>query len=1034
MLRKRLSSIILSISMLIAGISFILPNKNLLSAEAVSYIDIDAGPIYGAFIKPWNQDNGFFFHLAKNAAPFGNYNQSYRPTSEANIKIKRNGVTYDACKFDPNYLTRDTIYKLSETEYSLNTSSGWYIKEEYLPLQPFDEIFVSGIFINSVYRVNITESSFKLDENKLVTRSNVIDENLSITGNLNLEGKDKIYFDTNKNQCCYLPSGWPEYYSIEVGNNVTICRDKTSFNKKAIFYAKSNTEWQLSLNPDFDSANNYSPINGDILYLGGHYYSDDYDNDKSYRCTFNNAVFLMKEVNGVFSISQVTDPGTLLLDKMQKLVDIDIYTGEAQKTILDAFHSFKELAKDKTITFGELWDVYVSTINYLETLPTDPEAEQNKLVQLRLNGVYEVLNYVSLDSYLPSQVSQIELKQVEIINNINAANNRNEIDVLVKEYKDFVLSLKSRKDIYTTTVLANNPKGAACTEINNQYLANYDVVTIPDLGLSENITFNAESSLRGKNIDTDESYDNTFNNTFPLSSNNTTNSVAFRFKYVVSDNNMRMAISIKLRGIRYAGYKFVLSDSNYGIFVKRTPKVEQEKFLGGKENLFNNKGTYNCEIGAIDIIDTDQVYLYAICNNVLVESVVCDKLPFNHNRIDIRVESITSSSGNISLQSIGDTTFKGVHLGIFDVADYNDDVINLYAEENNIPYDSNKTIETFALRNDCIKLFRNNQTYNVAQSDQAVIYKYTDNLYAFNIGCITDNFVEGDKLILEGNFASFSSFSSEKIPFYVSRTELLYSNNGWSRIAPSLEEEKEEALYKLNNFGKEEDYFEDDYILLQNILQEGISSVNNATSVDDVHFVLEDTISQASNILTILQKKQNSAIEAIVTKVEEIEDDYFIEEYNEILDLAESYSTKIKSSNSFDDIDAYKDEFMLKIQSIYTKSQRLVAELIEAKENAISDIRDLYGKYNIDSLPESQISEVNNMIKTAINDIENASDIETVNGIRDNTINVLNSIFNKPSGPNLGLVIGLSIGGGVLLIGVVLTVVFIIKKKAKETK
>ena len=91
---------------------------------------------------PWG---GLYFTMAENDAPFESWSIRYNPTSAANVKLVRDGVSYDV-----GNLAAETIVKYSATEYHMEF---WPISKK--PVQAGDVLIVEGEFINAASGASI---------------------------------------------------------------------------------------------------------------------------------------------------------------------------------------------------------------------------------------------------------------------------------------------------------------------------------------------------------------------------------------------------------------------------------------------------------------------------------------------------------------------------------------------------------------------------------------------------------------------------------------------------------------------------------------------------------------------------------------------------------------------------------------------------------------------------------------------------------------------------------------------------------------
>ena len=110
---------------------------------------IDAGVMSAHSSNGWNAD-ALYFSMAENAAPVADAIR-YKPAAASNIKLIRDGATYDV-----GHTARETIVKSSETGYYIAL---WTLGD-YKPLKANDILIVEGDFTNAANNttLNISKS------------------------------------------------------------------------------------------------------------------------------------------------------------------------------------------------------------------------------------------------------------------------------------------------------------------------------------------------------------------------------------------------------------------------------------------------------------------------------------------------------------------------------------------------------------------------------------------------------------------------------------------------------------------------------------------------------------------------------------------------------------------------------------------------------------------------------------------------------------------------------------------------------------
>ena len=129
--------------------------KNLVQAmygyhlAAKKYASIIWAGTMGGHSNGWNTD-ALYFSMAENEAPIGDAIR-YKPEAASNLKLIRDGVTYDVGHTD-----RETIVKSGDTAYYI----ALWVLGDYKPLKENDILIVSGNFTNAANNttLNISKS------------------------------------------------------------------------------------------------------------------------------------------------------------------------------------------------------------------------------------------------------------------------------------------------------------------------------------------------------------------------------------------------------------------------------------------------------------------------------------------------------------------------------------------------------------------------------------------------------------------------------------------------------------------------------------------------------------------------------------------------------------------------------------------------------------------------------------------------------------------------------------------------------------
>ena len=154
-------------------------------------------------------------------------------------------------------------------------------------------------------------------------------------------------------------------------------------------------------------------------------------------------------------------------------------------------------------------------------------------------------------------------------------------------------------------------------------LATYDLVGISDLGWGIERNVNATTAIDNTEL------------SYEASEANTTGSVKFRFGF--NSTNLAALSEIRLRGTAWQGIRFIIGDSQIKSWYSSTVTTY----------ALSSNTDYVVELGAIDLLDGESIWIYAKVNNVTVISDVVLKTAVNPNEDGTPAFS-TFNTNNIS--------------------------------------------------------------------------------------------------------------------------------------------------------------------------------------------------------------------------------------------------------------------------------------------------------------------------------------------------------------------------------------------------
>lgn len=1020
-----------TLALLTSSLVLVVPKPNNMKAEAETLIE--CGAPHGFSMNKIGDDiDGFYFYTDGNNEAPGDW-ANYGATTEESVSLTRGGSTY-ACAFATTNGRQNIIQKVEGNKYYMRAVS-WVFNPDYLPLQGGDTITIDGTFTGQGYALKFDPASFTLNENADgVVPAHVVEDTIAATSNVrgnNMATSDSgIYFDSKESELYYHPD-WSIRYSPKTADNILLTRDNVvnAVGNPALGYIVRYGASQnyIALWP----LNSYRPYqDGDLITLEGEFTYTEPDATLNIM-TIIDTTFKITESGSDFLVTLISDLSAYVMDTINASYDISEYKVADQELINNKVAETMGQLEELTTSKDKL-NLMIETIEYIAAIEPDPEIIQQRIAAIRAAAIEEITNYVNRDDYLEAQAENITALIAEYTEKINASTDRNEIADLVEEFQEKVDLLKTREAIYTEEILANNPMNAEA--LDTTHLETFDHISLQDLCLTEEINFYQDSNEAFRNINTDTVYD-TYNNTFETSPDNTTGSLMFSVLFETNEAEVDMSIAVKMRGIQYYGYKFLLGSVNKGYYIKNTfPNVAQEMVSEHGNHVFQEARSYHLTFGAIDVLDTNKVFLFIFIDHYLFERVIVPKGEAVSNRVDIKMEEQPkpSSTKQVKLTNVDTnrnydgTTFARKFTPIS--GKNNADYIYLKGNINNLPYQSDKKLHSYPLSKNAVQLVRNGVSTDIASFDIPIIAKYTADQYMVNLKANGVTAIDQDIIIIDGYFVSYDEEDNEKIIFRFEHTRLQYSatSDAWTKII-YLDEAKTSAYLDIDELGRPEEYDEDEWVALTALKTTYQEKIEAAETIEEVNQELDNFLEAFAKIKTKLQKSKDSLISEWETTITTLLKEYREDEQAEIKALFNAFKIDVQNATTDEEIALLVEEFEEQLQSIPTHKFLLQEELTYAKEETSQTIKDLYGTIDIDSLSDEEIAAINQRILEALADIENAETVEEVENIKKGVLEYLEPYLPKSSRNN-GLFFALIGGGAALLLGAAATL-FILKKK-----
>ena len=192
---------------------------------------------------------------------------------------------------------------------------------------------------------------------------------------------------------------------------------------------------------------------------------------------------------------------------------------------------------------------------------------------------------------------------------------------------------------------------------NSPYFKKFDYVSLFDLNLGNSV----EVPTGGEAFTNTPS--NTLENIYAVSNQNLTGSVVFRFKYTWknaqaaenAEEKYNAQLRIKLRGNEWNGHTFKIGEVNpNGTNSIQVESIGGSGWLGGTDRTFISGETYEIELGAVDLLNSDRTWLFMKFDGQYIANFFADTLSYGTNRVDIstRWESSVKPSDSEKLPSI----------------------------------------------------------------------------------------------------------------------------------------------------------------------------------------------------------------------------------------------------------------------------------------------------------------------------------------------------------------------------------------------
>ncbi len=778
-------------------------------------------------------------------------------------------------------------------------------------------------------------------------------------------------------------------------------------------------------------------VKNDVMTISGEFHF--YANSKAY--TMALVPFSVKFNGSQFEL--IDDLDEYLIEEINSYVLLSNYTAENQALIESTLLSAQTNIGSATTVLAK-WTAFKNAQEALDAIPMIPE----KLQEYKNSVIAELEALVDENVFEAAELAVVQGYVNDAIDDINDATNVKSVQNIAGETKDLIAAVETRQDHIEAFILSHDDEADY-----NEYLETYEVVTTTDICAVGNINFYPKDDAVNKSYpsnDPDSIYSR-----FATSPENEYGNVKFRFNYRSTDPTSRKheaQVFVRLRGNGANCYIFDIArgdvDGHGALGVGLARFVSDTRY--NQQNApyaFEANHDYTIECGAIDLVGYERTVLYMdiIDGNTTTHALktIVDRQPISilsPTILFMDSHTADSSGESISLSPCEDDVTKSTLATSIGrpILENNSSSESLLVSlrSNSLPIGA----QLYPMEKNAY-LYKDNEIASYLANP--VITKLADKEYSISLSGLT--LENGDTIKLHGCFAYYDTDSNVKSVYKLSDTVFTYNSatNSWSQSAPTLPEAKEEAIAYLTDYVTLSDYSATNQTQIQGIINNYTTSINNATSNQEVESLLSAAVVEINAIPTILSEYKNNAKSELSTyKSASL---YRDSEKAELTSILNSANTKIDACTDTASIDAIVTSTKQEIDALKTAAQYEAEELASEKKLAKTEIETFIGLVELDRYDEENVNKIQQLALQARSDADKATSIEEIRNLvakfKEDIKKVTTkdgSIFNgetyveagKKNKSNKGLIIGLSVGAGVLVLaGAGLLTFFIIKKK-----
>ena len=694
-----------------------------------------------------------------------------------------------------------------------------------------------------------------------------------------------------------------------------------------------------------------------------------YQNESLYTVAPNVPIVNLEFNGSVFEPIENIDE--YLIQALHDYVDLDCYDIDQQAVITNIIQN-AQLSITSAVSMRDKWAAFNDAKALLDEVPMNPE----KLEEYKQAAIRQVNALVDETKFEPEQLVIVQGYVDDAIIAINAATSVKAIRDIVEDTKAKIATVITKQEVIEQRIMALE-KGY------EQYLASNEVITTSDICAVGDLNFYPKDDAEHESYSSYTGPDSVYSR-FATKPENEYGNVTMKFKYQStnpSSNKYGSQIFVRMRGTAASCYIFDIAKNIDGSVGVGLAKFIQDIKFDTQEAKYNFAANteYEIECGAIDIAGYDRTFLFMKINGEFVLKTIVDRHDISILAptvliMDSHTKDSSGESATMSAVETGTTKSDlatSIGRPILD-ASASSESLKVSFRSNTLPVGAKLyPMETGAY------------AYNGLEIDNthtpATITKISETQYSISLlGIAIQN---NDTIHIGGCYAYYDENTNVKTVFKISDTTFTYhaSTSSWSQSEPSLEEVKQEAIDYLNSSVNLDDYSEANQRVLQAILDEYTERITNATSKDEVEFLLDSALTEIKGVQTLLDEYKERAKEGLnAYKSPSL---YRDEEKAELSSILANAFSRIDACNDTDSIDYIVATTKQQIDALKTAAEYEVEELASEKRLAKTTIETYIGLVELNRYTDENVAKIQQLAMQARSDVDNATSIEEVRQI-----------------------------------------------------